>query len=303
MNTPSPSPAVARAILSAELKKLRAKSGQTQDAVAQACEMSVAKFSRIENGAPVSKGDLLLVLRHYGITDARRVDELAQLARDARSPGWWQQYSFGDDKGFEAYVGYEDGASSIHMSQPHVIPGLLQTPSYSARIMKAWGIPEQAIQNKLRLREERQERVAARQPEQIYILDDDVITRPVTNDPDDDTRPDLLRHLLKVAAKPHVTIRVIPRSRGHHFGLRGPFVLLGFDGELDDVLYIESAKRGDLLISEDREQVGGPSAPKFENPGGTVAEFQDGFRYLQQIALSEEETLAFIEQERAKLLA
>ncbi len=100
MNTRSLSPAVARALLSSELRKLRARSNETQEVVAHACEMSVAKFSRIENAtSPVTKGDLLLVLRHYGVDDAR-IDELSQLAREARSRGWWQRFDFGTDKGF-----------------------------------------------------------------------------------------------------------------------------------------------------------------------------------------------------------
>jgi transcriptional regulator with XRE-family HTH domain len=295
MNTRSPSPAVARALLSAELKKLRAASNETQEAVALACEMSVAKFSRMENAtSPVSKGDLLLVLRHYGADDAR-IDMLSQLAREARSHGWWQRYDFGSDKGFEAYLGYEDGASSIRTSQPHVIPGLLQTPKYTRQVMEAWGFSEEAIQRGIAIREERQDRVAVRGTEQIFIIDEEVISRPVTDRPVGDAMPDQLRHLLTVAGKPAVTIRIIPRSRGHHFGMRGPFVLLSFQGELDDVLYIESARRGDLLIAEDREQLGGPSTPKFENPAEVVAQFQDGFKRLMEISLPPEESLALIE--------
>ena len=290
MSTESSSPAVARALLSSELKKLRAASNETQEAVAQACEMSIAKFSRIENViSPPSKGDLLLVLRHYGVDDPR-IDELTQLARVARSHGWWQRYDFGADKGFEAYVGYEDGASVIRMSQPLVIPGLLQTPDYTRQIMKAWGLPDATIERAVAVREERQDRVAARGPEQTYILDEEIIRRPVG-----DAMAGQLSHLLNVARKPAVTIRIVPLSAGPHFGLRGPFVLLSFPGELDDVLYLESARRGDLLIAENKDQLGGPNVPKFENPTQVVAEYKDGFKSLTDIALSSDETLELIE--------
>ena len=296
MSTGSSSPAVARALLSSELKKLRAASGETQETVARDCDMSIAKFSRIENvTSPPTKGDVLALLRHYRVGDPR-IDELTQLARDARSHGWWQRYDFGADRGFEAYVGYEDGASTIRMSQPLVVPGLLQTQDYTRQVMKAWALPDEAIERAIVIREERKDRVAARAPEQVYILDEEILRRPVG-----DAMAGQVSHLLTVAQKPAVTIRVIPLARGPHFGLRGPFVLLGFTGELEDVLYLESAKRGDLFIAEDKEQLGGPNAPKFENPAQVVAEYKDGFNSLIEISLSPEESINFIEQALADL--
>jgi transcriptional regulator with XRE-family HTH domain len=291
MSSGNHGPAVERALLSSELKKLRTASGETQETVARACEWSVAKFSRIENGtSPVRKADLEALLRHYGV-DQAHIDELTQRAREARTPGWWDDYDFGSDKGFEAYIGYEDGASSIRMWQPLVVPGLLQIPQYTIQTMEAWGLPPEAITRGIKVREERQQRTAHRAPEQIYVLDEAVIRRPVGA-----AMAEQLRHLVRVAEKATVTIRVIPFSRGPHFGLRGPFVLLSFDVSLDDVLYLESARRGDLLIAETKDQVAGPNVPKLEDPADEVARYQDGFASLLKISLEPAESLALIEQ-------
>jgi transcriptional regulator with XRE-family HTH domain len=298
VSTRSLGPAVARALLSAELKKLRVARKETQEAVARACEMSIAKFSRIENASsPPSKGDLLLVLRHYGVEESR-IDDLAGLAREARSQGWWKRYDFGPEKAYEAYVGYEDGASTIRMSHPLVIPGLLQEPCYTKQMMKAWGHTDEDINQALRIREERRDRIAARGPQQSYILDEEIIRRPVG-----DVMEDQLLHLLTVGQKPAVTIRIVPLNRGPHFGLRGPFVLLGFQEGLEDVLYLESPspRRGDLFIAEDRAQLGSPNAPKVEEPGEVVGEYQDGFDRLLKISLSPEDTRGFIERAIADL--
>lgn len=291
MNRGSHGPAVARALLSAELKRLRADSKETQEAVAKACEWSVAKFSRIENGSSsVTKADLESLLRHYGV-DERRINELVDLAREGRTPGWWEDYDFGADKGFEAYVGYEDGASSLRVFQPLVVPGLLQTPEYSLQTMEAWGIPPEVIPRIVKLRQERQRRIAERCPEQFYILDEAVIRRPVGT-----AMPEQMRHLARVAKKSYVTLRIIPFSRGMHFGLRGPFALLSFEGPLDDVLYLESARRGDLLIAETKDQVAGPHVPKVEDPAAEVARYEDAYAGLLKIALEPEESLKLIEQ-------
>ena len=231
------------------------------------------------------------------ITESTRaIEELTQRAREARTPGWWEDFDFGSDKGFEAYVGYEDGASSIRMWQPLVVPGLIQTPQYTWQTMEAWGVPPEAIARGVKIREERQKRVAQRRPEQYYLLDESVIRRPVGT-----AMPDQLRHLVRIAEKPWVTIRIIPFNKGPHFGLRGPFVLLGFDGPLDDVLYLESARRGDLLIAEAKDQVAGPSVPKVEDPADAFAQYEDGYTELLKIALSRTESQELLEEAATEL--
>ena len=179
MNRASPSPAVQRAILRAELRRVRAARGETQEAVAKACEWSLAKFSRIETGvSSIKRADLEALLRHYAVSEGD-MKELIQLGREARAPGWWEEYDFGADRGFADYVGYEDGASSIRVWQPLLVPGLLQTPQYTRQTMQAWGIPEEAISRRVKLRKDRQRRVAARSPMQYYLLDETVIRRAV----------------------------------------------------------------------------------------------------------------------------
>jgi transcriptional regulator with XRE-family HTH domain len=287
---------VERALLSSELKKLRIVTGETQEAVAAACEWSVAKLIRIENGTfPVRKADLEALLRHYGVEETH-IDELAQRAREARAPGWWEDYDFGNDKGFEAYVGYEDGASVIRMWQPLVIPGLLQTPEYTLQTMEAWGLPAEVITQRIRLLQERRKRVAHRQPRQMYILDEAAIRRPVGS-----TMPDQLRYLVRVGQQAAVTIHVVPFSSGPHFGLRGPFILLSFDGPLDEVLYLESAWRGDLLIADTEDQVAGPGVSTVADPAVEVAQYHDGWTALLGISLDPDASLAFIDQVASEL--
>ncbi|MFQ6200327.1 Scr1 family TA system antitoxin-like transcriptional regulator, partial [Streptomyces sp. NPDC000405] len=41
------------------------------------------------------------------------------------------------------------------------------------------------------------------------------------------------------AARPGVSIQVVPFRTGAHVGLQGPFVLLEFDGDIDHILYLE----------------------------------------------------------------
>src|SRR5215831_12420246 len=95
MNLEGLGPAVQRALLTQELKRLRAAAGMTQEEVARDRGWSVSKFTRIENGIlPVNKNDLEgLLTRVYGVTDQERIDELVALAAGARRRGWWEDYS------------------------------------------------------------------------------------------------------------------------------------------------------------------------------------------------------------------
>jgi hypothetical protein len=256
-----------------------------------ACEWSLAKVYRIENGTSiVKKSDLEALLRHYGVDDDH-IQELTARAREARAPGWWEDYDFGPDRGFEAYVGYEDGASSIRMWHPLVVPGLIQTPQYTRQIMADWSVQPEATARGVQLREERQRRVANRSPEQYYLLDEAVIRRPTGS-----VMSGQLRHLARIAQKPSVTIRLVPFSKGLHIGLRGPFVLLGFDGPLDSILYLENSRRGDLLIAETKDRLAGPSVLKIEDPADEVAQYEDAFAGLMKLALDPEESLRLIDQ-------
>ena len=57
-------------------------------------EWSLSKMNRIEKAKTgISTNDLKVLLPLYGITDKKRTEELLDLARAARQPGWWREYS------------------------------------------------------------------------------------------------------------------------------------------------------------------------------------------------------------------
>ena len=64
-----------------------------------------------------------------------------------------------------------------------------------------------------------------------------------------------LRRMAELAARPHVTIEVVPFSVGAHPGLQGPFLIEEFpDPADDDVLYLESPQ-GDVLSRDDPDLI------------------------------------------------
>lgn len=285
-------PAVDGALLTKDLRERRRARGEKQEAVANALEWSRSKFMRIESGAvPISKTDLEALLRHYEVHDSELVLRLINLARSAKAPAWWDKHSI-SDKAFQAYIGFEAGASSIRMSQGLLVPGILQTEAY-ARVVTGTYVSAEKVQAVVDLRLDRQENIFDRAPKQRHVLDEAVIRRRVGN-----AMPGQLRHLIELADRPEVDIRVIPFDAGPHFGMRGPFALLGFDVELDDVLYLESARRGDLLIPpfDVANAVSGASTAEAPAMVDEIAEYQEGFEGLFALAHGPQESMKLIEQ-------
>ncbi|MGH3699309.1 MAG: DUF5753 domain-containing protein, partial [Pseudonocardiaceae bacterium] len=85
-----------------------------------------------------------------------------------------------------------------------------------------------------------------------------------------------VRHLEDATTRPNVTIQVVPSSAGAHPGLEGPFAILEFDGD-PTIVHLEN-RRGSACLEED------------EDVAGSMLALQD----LQRIALSPEDTLAFL---------
>jgi transcriptional regulator with XRE-family HTH domain len=247
-------PIVQRALLTAELRRLRAAAQLSQEDVARSLDWSLSKLIRIEGGTVgVSTTDLRAMLELYNVQDSVRVAEIIDLARNARQRGWWTSFKNVSDREYINYVGYEAGASEIRTANGLLVPALLQTEDYAWAITSEYiGESSEIVKDVVEMRLERQERLAARKkaPRQYYVIDEAVIRRRVGAPKNRDLMPSQLRHLLEMAHRPEVTIEVVAFDAGAHFGLKGPFSLLTFDGELGDVLYMESARRGDLTLAD-----------------------------------------------------
>jgi hypothetical protein len=291
MNTNSYGPVVQRALLTRELAGLRQERKETQQVASRALKWSLSKFIRVEGGdVRLSQADLEYLLRHYNVTDEERIKYLSDLAEGGRKRGWWQDYK-PNDKAFADYLGYESDATKIRMTEGSKIPGLLQTEPYARAIVAAYGARGEGIENIVALRKARQDRVASRKVEQIYIFEEAALRRRVG-----DTMGDQLRHLIALTEKPNVTILIIPLVAGPHFGMRGPFTILSFDVDLDDVLYLESARRGDLIISPGGETEQGDPEDAAAARVDNVTTYQAGFQSMIDTALDRADSVKFIER-------
>jgi len=234
-------PTVLRMILGRQLQTLREKAGMTYEQAAEAIyssQWTIRRMERAEGGfKPLTVKSLLMA---YGVTDVREIDTFLSLSREASKPGWWHSYDDVLPSWFRVAVGLEESASLIRAYQPQVVPGLLQTKDYIQAITAA-SFPAATAEEtgrRVELRLARQELLTRPgAPEYWVVLEETVLRRPIGGH---HVMRAQLAHLIETAARPNVTIQVIPFAAGWHPALYGMFSIFRFPGqELPDVVYSE----------------------------------------------------------------
>lgn len=241
------SPEVRRRRLAAELRRLRDRSGQTGDEVASLLGWSPSKVSRYELARTgLRPSDVRKMLEVYGV-DAARQEELLALARQATTKGWWEEYADVMSEEYISIIGLEAEATSELSWYLEVIPHLIQTEAYAREInSKGYSlgpVPPGQIERSVRARMKRQELLRRDPPLDLtVVLDESVLRRRLASPP---VMREQLRHLMKMAELPNVTLRVLRLSDDFPI-IMSSFDLLRFGVEggaaettLPDVVYTE----------------------------------------------------------------
>jgi len=112
---------------------------------------------------------------------------------------------------FRSWPDYEDRATTIHAWSPGVLHGLLQTEEYARALIAIHpGVTAEIGAARLAARAERQRRVLERQdrPPSVWIIIDEMALYRKVGAPA--VMAAQLRHLAEVAARPRVTLTVMP---------------------------------------------------------------------------------------------
>jgi hypothetical protein len=238
---PGGGPTVHRMLVGSQLRRLRTDAGITREQAGEAIRASEWKIHRLENGqVGFKERDVVDLLRLYGVTDPGEVASLVVMAREANTPGWWQQ--FGDllPQWFRAYVDLESAAALIRTYEGQLVPGLLQTDDYMRAVIGGAHLDESTgeAERRVALRAQRQAMLeAAGTPRLWAVIDEAALRRPVGG-------PEVMRaqveRLIDAAKLPNVTLQVLPFEAGAHPAMVGAFSILRFaDTELPDVVYVE----------------------------------------------------------------
>ncbi|NRN67764.1 DNA-binding transcriptional repressor PuuR [Kibdelosporangium sp. 4NS15] len=165
---------------------------------------------------------------------------MVRLAEESEDRGWLVEYSAQVANWFTRYLGEETDANEIWTYQTLCVPGLLQTEAYT-RAMIVGARPKVdpvGLRRELEIRRRRQERLVGDNPPKMIAMIDEAAVRRVVGGPDVMRRQ--LLHLVELAGRENVTVRVVPFAAGAHPAMITAFNLLHFPGELGDAtIYVE----------------------------------------------------------------
>lgn len=260
--------------LGAELADLRTQAGLTLREVAGFLDWSAPTLSRIENGRrDTTTEEVAALLVVYKITGARK-DHLVRLARTIDQPGWWETSADGIPGQLTALCAFEKEATKITSVELLLIPGLLQTAGYARAVLETGKvIPRELLDDRVSVRLGRQRVLAQRRPPELEAIIDEIALRRAMCDPA--IMAEQLEHLVKMAAQPHVTIRVLRDPR--HPGIAGPYLALEFPSPAQPFVHLEHFKSS-LFLDEPED----------------IREYQDLTTMLAEKALSPRESQEFM---------
>ncbi|CBG72734.1 putative regulatory protein [Streptomyces scabiei 87.22] len=266
------------------MRKLRAQKGLTLEEAGQLVGVSKATVSRYETQAgPVKWLVIDALCREYGATDAER-RAVVNLAKNAKEQGWWSSFADSIPESMNLLLTLEDEAVRESHFCCVYVPGLLQTREYSTALQKANEVPLEPaeIERLVDIRMRRQEILSRPKPPSLWaILDESVIRRVVGSPP---VMRNQLDRLLQANESPHITLQILPFSKGAHAAALGSFVVIGGQEAALDVVYVDF-HTGSLFLEQEEE----------------LEKYRLAFEYLRAQALDMEASSDMIHNARKEL--
>ena len=207
-----------------KLRRRREAEGLTQEAWGQRCFFSGTHVSSVERGTrPVKLDYLEAVDKVFGTA---YVAYYENFIKSEHAPVW-----------LRPWLEYEERAAAIRLYQPLVIPGLFQTEAYARMVLSCGPLQADEVERRVQVRLGRQLVLDRENPPRVAAVIEEMMLRRG----DSAVMPEQLEHLIALAQRPNVTIRVIPLNAPAHLGWGGPVEIASFDdgedaGHLDNVL-------------------------------------------------------------------
>ncbi|MFE5847490.1 helix-turn-helix domain-containing protein [Streptomyces niveus] len=246
----------ARLQIARSLVALRERAGLSQGDLAKQAGCSRQTASRYETWQERSRLTVPMIRSLAGAcaATAEEIEALADLVR-AQDEGWWV-----DDPAIPEWmdplVSFETAATYVDIYANALVPGLLQTPAYALASYSASEV--RAVQEEIDRRVEarmRRQNTLTRTDLHLWAILTESVLRCEVGGPA--VMAEQIAHLEEMAARPNVTIQVLPHDAGASAaGSSGHFSIVGRDDERDPlnsmaVTYLELATRGLYLDDPD----------------------------------------------------
>lgn len=206
-------------LIRAQLRRLRLNAELSQEEFGKLVHYSGSQVSAVELGQrPLDR--LFLTRADEVLNTGGLLMSLLRMAERDGQPSW-----------FRPWLDAERGARQLRCYQPTLIPGLLQTENYARAVIRTDGtISDEEVEKRLAVRMDRQAILSQPTPPTYVAVVEEGMLRRVDEEFRGIMTEQLVR-LVELAARPHISIHVIPVETSIHIGLIGPLSLaLGNDG-------------------------------------------------------------------------
>ncbi len=184
----------------------------------------IGVVSRWETGDRTPKPEQVAQILTKLEVDGERYDEIMTLAYGTNESQWVAITLPEQRQQMAALVDWEQRATRIVEVSPLLVPGLLQSSAYIRGIMTAAGVPEGEIALRVTSRLGRAEAITKRKPaEYLALLGQGALNQDIGGRV---AMLEQLDHLLDMAGRPNIELRIVPDHRGWHPGLEGSFILI-----------------------------------------------------------------------------
>ena len=212
--------------LGAALRQAREDKNLLLRQLAASINRDTGVLSRWETGDRTPKPEQVAqILTTLGV-NGDRYDEIMTLAYGTGESQWVATSLPELKQQMAAYLDWEQNATGIVEVAPLLVPGILQTGDYIRAIMTApgSGVPIGEIASRVTTRIGRRDVITRQNPAELLVL----LGRAALNQGIGGRQAMIgqLGHLLEMAARPNIEIRIIPDDRGWHPGLEGDFTFI-----------------------------------------------------------------------------
>lgn len=256
------------------LRKAIANAGFTSRALAEILGWDEAKLSDLINGkggtSLVELGVLLGICR---VSPAER-DHLLSLFPVAHIRDWLQHHGPDQFDPLRTFVENLATAETLINWELHKLPILLQTPDYMrAEIAASVKVSAGELEARVKARLQMQQELRRRGLKCIFYIHEVALRLPVGGR---DAHVEQVHHLLRMAVRSNVIIRVVPAAIGAHVGSGGSFTQL-------------TSEKYEPLVCVELE-----NSTLFIEDKGAVQGYETVARSLDQISLDDEESKTLI---------
>ncbi len=207
------------------------------------------EISRWETGDRTPKPEhVAQFLTTLGII-GKPYNEIMSLAYDTTASLWTATTLPAQQQQLAAFIEMEQSAAALVQVAPILVPGLLQTRDYAHAVMRGSGnLSSDEVVTRLAIRMGRQDAITRANPVKCTaFIGETAIHQNIGNQ---SVMVEQLRHLLKMARRPNIAIRLMPFDRDWHPGLEAPFILIRPE-DSSPIVHLELRRSSTFLHEED----------------------------------------------------